>query len=219
MREIEVSKSEAYALSLLRLENSHKKLSRQFAEDINLARISINPAEAQLIKTLILSHQCKKFVEIGTLTGLSAQYILEGLMDGGTLWTLEKDPRHMEYAQRAFTGLELGSKKIEFVLGDAREELKKLSSLGPFDGVFIDGNKAAYVDYLDWAEANVRQGGLILADNIFLNGAVWGEPAGRFSEKQIRIMNDFNKRLSDPTKYDSAVVPTFEGLFMAIKKI
>ena len=103
-------------------------------------------------------------------------------------------------------------------MGDAREELEKLNSLGPFDGVFIDGNKAAYGDYLAWAEQNLRVGGVILADNIFLSGSVWGESTQqKFSDKQIRVMQEFNNRLSDPTKFQSAVVPTFEGLFVAIK--
>ena len=218
MREVEVSKSEEYMLSLLAEESDSKKKSRLFSEELNLARISVNPAEAQLIKTLICSHQCKKFVEIGTLTGLSAQYIFEGLAEGGTLWTLEKDPKHMDYAKEAFSGVEFNSKKVEFVLGDAREELKKLEDLGPFDGVFIDGNKAAYGDYLDWAEKNIKVGGLILADNVFLNGSVWGEASARFSEKQIRIMKEFNQRLADPDKFVSVIAPTFEGLYIAIKK-
>lgn len=218
MREVEVSKSEEYTLSLLAEESGSKKKSRLFSEELNLSRISVNPAEAQLIKTLICSHQCKKFVEIGTLTGLSAQYIFEGLAEGGTLWTLEKDPKHMDYAKEAFSDIERGSKKIEFVLGDAREELKNLEDLGPFDGVFIDGNKAAYGDYLDWAEKNIKVGGLILADNVFLNGSVWGEVSARFSEKQIRIMKEFNQRLADPSKFVSVIAPTFEGLYIAIKK-
>lgn len=218
MREVEISKSEEYMLSLLDSESESKKKSRLFSEELNLARISVNPAEAQLIKTLICSHRCEKFVEIGTLTGLSAQYIFEGLAPEGTLWTLEKDPRHMQYAQQAFAGVDHGNKKIEFVLGDAREELKKLEALGPFDGIFIDGNKAAYMDYLEWAEKNIKTGGLILADNVFLNGSVWGEASARFSEKQIRIMQEFNKRLADPEKFVSVIAPTFEGLYIAIKK-
>nr|BFD61655.1 O-methyltransferase [Bdellovibrio sp. HM001] len=218
MRESVLTNKEEYMLSLLAEESEPKKLSRQFADELNLGRISINPAEAQLIGTLIRLHGCRKFVEIGTLTGLSAQYIFEALPEGGTLWTLEKEPRHGDYAAQAFAKLDQSKKKIHLVMGDARAELEKLSSEGPFDGIFIDGNKAAYLDYLTWAEKNLRSGGLILADNIFLSGGVWGEPTQRFSDKQINIMKDFNKRLSDSALFDSAIVPTYEGLFVAIKK-
>lgn len=219
MRETVLTNRENYMESLLNKENELKQLSRKFAEDLGLARISISPPEAQLIKTLVRSHGASKFVEIGTLTGLSAQYIFEALPEGGELWTLEKDPKHGDMAQQIFSKLDQSKKKIHLVMGDAREELEKISSQGPFDCVFIDGNKAAYFDYLIWAEKNLRSGGLVIADNIFLSGSVWGEATQqRFSEKQIRIMQEFNRRLADPQFFEGAIVPTFEGLYVAVKK-
>ncbi len=219
MRETTQSAQEAYLQNLLSEESSLKKRSRESSEELGLARISISPSEAQLVKTLLQIHGAKKFVEVGTLTGLSAQYFFEALPEGGQLWTLEKDPRHAEKAQEVFSKLDQSKKKIHLVVGDAREELPKLATQGPFDGIFIDGNKAAYLDYLMWAEQNVRSGGLILADNIFLSGAVWGATTTqRFSDKQISIMQQFNQRLADPKLYEAAIVPTFEGLYIGIKK-
>ncbi len=219
MRDIVLSNKENYLESLFGLENETKKLSRQFAEELGLARISISAPEAALISLLVKMHGCRKFVEIGTLTGLSAQYIFEALPEGGQLWTLEKDPRHGDKAAQVFNQLDQTKKNIHLVMGDAREELLKLSDQGPFDGVFIDGNKAAYLDYLLWAEKNLRPGGLVLGDNIFLSGSVWGDPTTqKFSEKQIRILKEFNERLANPELYESAIAPTTEGLFIAVKK-
>lgn len=218
MRDTLLNNKENYMNSLLAEENDLKKRSRLYAEELGLARISVSPAEAQLIRTLVHSHRCKKFVEIGTLTGLSAQYIFEGLQPGGQLWTLEKDPRHAEKSADIFKGLDQKDKKVHLVVGDAREELQKIKSEGPFDGIFIDGNKAAYMDYLLWAEENLSSGSLILADNIFLSGAVWGESTTqKFSEKQVRIMQEFNQRLANPKAYQAAIVPSYEGLYVGIK--
>ena len=219
MREIQINDKDQYISSLLSDESETQKLSRAYAEELGLARISVSPAEATLVQMLVRVHGCRKFVEIGTLTGLSAQYIFSALPVGGQLWTLEKDPQHGEKSADVFRRIDQSQKKIHLVMGDAREELQKLESEGPFDGVFIDGNKAAYMDYLLWAEKNVRIGGLILADNVFLSGGVWGDRSlQRFSDKQIAIMQEFNKRLSDPKLYESVIVPTFEGLFVAVKK-
>lgn len=219
MRELMPTNKESYMGSLLPEESPLKQMSRKFAEELGLARISISPAEGQLIKTLVRVHGAKRFVEIGTLTGLSAQYIFEALPSGGELWTLEKDPRHGEMSNQIFSQLDQSQKKVHLVMGDARVELEKLAAQGPFDGVFIDGNKAAYFDYLTWAEGNLRSGGLILADNIFLSGSVWGEATTqRFSDKQIRIMKEFNQRLADPQLYEAAIVPSYEGLYVAVKR-
>lgn len=219
MRESVLSNKEEYLNSLFADESENKKLSRLFAEELGLARISVSAPEAKLIALLVKMHGCRKFVEIGTLTGLSAQYIFDSLPEGGELWTLEKDPKHGEKSAAAFANLDQSKKKIHLVMGDAREELEKLSSQGPFDGVFIDGNKSAYLDYLLWAEKNVRSGGLILADNVFLSGSVWGDrSAQKFSDKQVRILQEFNQRLADPALYEGVIAPTFEGLYVAIKK-
>jgi len=138
------------------LENENKKLSRQFAEELGLARISISAPEAALISLLVKMHGCRKFVEIGTLTGLSAQYIFEALPEGGQLWTLEKDPRHGDKAAQVFSQLDQSKKKIHLVMGDAREELLNwgnkvlltvslLMEIKPLIWIIFCGQKKTYV--------------------------------------------------------------------------
>lgn len=216
---IEIPQAQAYIESLASGEALSKRKSRTFAEELGLGRICLSPSEGHLLAFLVRLHQCRKFVEIGTLTGLSAQYIIEGMSSGGELWTLEKTDLHAKKALEAFADHPLAA-NIHVLVGDARFTLETLKLSGPFDGVFIDGNKAAYGDYLNWAEKNIRPGGLIIADNVFLNGAVWGASEGQsssFSTKQVRVMQDFNKRLADPTLYDSVILPTKEGMYFAVK--
>ncbi len=219
MRNVEVSAQEQYIQNLFVSENDLKKQSRVAAQELGLDRISLSANEGRLLENLIRLHQSKKIVEIGTLTGLSAQYIFDGMSDGAELWTLEKSPEHCEKAQAVFSLVDQSKKKIHLIAGDAREKLKEISTHAPFDAVFIDGNKAAYWDYLEWAEAHLKSGGMIVGDNVFLSGAVYGETTQqKFSEKQVRIMCDFNARLANSDLYHSVLIPTFEGLFVAIKK-
>jgi predicted O-methyltransferase YrrM len=150
------------------------------------------------------------------LTGFSGLGLLEALPPNGTLWTFEKNPERAALAEKILAQGLTGNQKVHVLQGDAEQELQSIEKQGPFDGIFIDGNKLAYGAYLDWAELNLRPGGLILADNVFLSGAVYGEPVPHFSPKQIKSMQEFNQRLSDPTKYSSCLVPSFEGLFMSI---
>ncbi len=202
--------------------------ARVAAQSVGKAAISLSPSEARLLSVVIKSHGCRKFVEIGTLTGASALWILQGLAEDGELWTLEKDPQHAALAEKIFAQwtvsqdsktalLKSSSKKIHLVTGDAKLTLKSIEKFGPFDGVLIDGNKSAYGIYLDWVEANLIKGALILADNVFLGGAVLTGNKAQFSKKQITVMKEFNDRLADPKRYQSAILPTGEGLFMALK--
>ena len=187
--------------------------SKKFAEQLGKLSISISAGEGRLLQFFTSLFKCKKFVEIGTLTGYSALWIAKG-MQQGELFTLEKEEAHAKCAQLIFDEFK-SDVKISLKLGSAEESLREIQSQGPFDGVFIDGNKSAYVSYLDWAEKNLKIGGLIIADNVFLGGAVFGEENPRFSDKQVRIMQEFNHRLSNTDRYESCLVPTSEGLFVA----
>ncbi len=195
-------------------DNNLKKQAKENSSLLKLQGISVSSMEAQIISFLIRQLRCKKFVEIGTLTGYSALWILEALPSDGRLWTFEKDPQHAALASQVLNH----DTRVEIVIGDAKIELEKLKSRGPFDGIFIDGNKAAYPDYLAWAEQHIRVGGIIIADNIFLGGSVYGESDERFSDKQVQAMKKFNQRLADSHFYDSIFLPTAEGLFVAVKK-
>lgn len=193
--------------------------ARQFSDEMGKTPISLSAVEGRLLATLIKSHGCKKFVEIGTLTGYSALWIASSLGPGGKLWTFEKDVKHASHAQTVLSDYQKQNPGIELqvIQGDAQVTLPSIDSEGPFDGIFIDGNKSAYGDYLDWAEKNLAPGALILADNIFLGGSVFSGNIAQFSKKQIAVMRSFNERLSDPKKYFSCIIPTGEGLFCAIK--
>lgn len=192
------------------------KLSRakQASDSFNKSGISLGISEGLALARVIEAAGCKSFVEIGTLTGYSAIWILHGLGTQGKLWTLEKDEAHASAATQVLSE-EIASGQVELLLGDARIKLQELNQ--QYDGVFIDGNKAAYLDYLNWAETHIKPGGLIVADNVFLSGSVWGEQDTPFSEKQVRVMKEFNARLMDPNRYKSYFFTSDEGMLISVK--
>jgi predicted O-methyltransferase YrrM len=159
----------------------------------------------------------RKVVEFGTLYGYSALAMAKALPADGAVITLEKDAKHHEFAKETFAASPDG-KKVVALCGDALDLMREIESRGPFDMVFIDANKTGYVHYLNWAEQNVRRGGLIVGDNTFLWGALWGDQSREnVGENQVQVMKEFNERLADPEKYNSVLIPTLEGLTVAQK--
>jgi predicted O-methyltransferase YrrM len=216
MRKIK-SKSYEYIENLSAPESENKKQARKFSENLNLEGISLSSVEANILKFFVDEIKAQKIVEIGTLTGLSALYILEGLAEKAQLWTLEKSEEHAALATQALKNY-IDKKQCHILVGDAREELQKISGQGPFDLVFIDGNKAAYLDYFNWALQNLKVGGLIIADNVFLAGAVWGDQSSqKFNEKQVKTLQQMNKMAFDDKKLRSILIPTEEGLLVCKK--
>lgn len=182
-----------------------------------VSHMSISGHEARLLQFLIRSMNVKTIVEVGTLFGYSGIAMAKALPKDGKLITLEKNPVNFEFAKKLI-GASSVAGKIEALCGDAETLLKSIEAQGPFDMVFIDANKAGYVKYLDWAEKNVRTGGLIIGDNTFLFGALWGHSDDREAgPNQIKVMTEFNQRLSNPDKYNSILIPTSEGMTIAQK--
>ncbi len=151
----------------------------------------------------------QKWVEVGALTGFSALCMMESLPVGSELWTCELNAQRSEFLRNIFASPEIAG-RIHLIEGDSKASLEKISSCGPFDGIFIDGAKSDYEINLEWAEKNIRTGGSILADNIFLGGDLFAEP-----NKRNQAMKRFIERLLDPSKFRSVLLPNTDGLWLA----
>lgn len=216
MRKVQ-AKSYQYIENLSGYENENQLKARENSQKLGLDAISLSKAEAQILQFHLKNIDAKKIVEIGTLTGLSALYILQCLGAEAKLWTLEKSPEHAAMAEEVLREY-IQKKQCEIVLGDARESLEKIKNNGPFDAVFIDGNKAAYLDYFNWALENTQTGGLIVADNVFLAGAVWGDQTQqKFNEKQIKVVQEMNRLAFENKNLQSVIIPTEEGMLICKK--
>lgn len=175
--------------------------------------INIGPVEGQILQFLIKTHRLRHVLEIGTQYGYSTQWMLEALPAQGTLISLEKDPEHHRLASSF-----VQDARARLLLGDARELLKTLDAQ-KFDLIFIDANKKAYPEYLAWAESHVSSGGLIIGDNTFLFGDVFHSEAPEGSQRGLwQAMRLFNERLLQNPEFEACIVPTAEGLTVAVKK-
>jgi len=180
--------------------------------------IQIGAEEGKLLQLLIALHNTKTIVEIGTLAGYSAIWMARALPEDGHIYAINKDPEHVQMAEGFFARSECRD-KITQLAGDAHKILPTLSQKGGgFDMVFIDADKISYPAYLDWAEKNIRKGGLIVADNTFLHGAILEKtPPEDVAPTTWKNMHSFNERLADKSKYNATIIPTSEGLSVAIK--
>lgn len=179
--------------------------------------MQIGPEEGKLLQLFIGLYGVKTVVEIGTLAGYSAIWMARALPEDGQLYTLNKDPSHIALAKKFIEQSEVAS-RITMLEGDAHHTLPMLEDKAPFDMVFIDADKISYNDYLDWSEQYVRRGGLIIADNTLLFGmAACDTPPNDIAPTTWREMRLFNERLADSSRYFSIMIPTQEGLSVAVK--
>ncbi len=178
--------------------------------------MQIGPEEGKLLQLFIGLYGVKTIVEIGTLAGYSTIWMARALSEDGHITSVDRDLKHHMLARKFVDHSEVAD-RITLLHGDAREILPTLADKAPFDMAFIDADKIHYNEYLDWAEANVRRGGLIIADNTLLFGMVAQDHPGDVAPTTWENMRRFNERLADTEKYFAAMIPTQEGLTVAVK--
>lgn len=180
-------------------------------------KFSVSPMEGKLLETLARLSGARKAVEIGSLYGYSAHWLARGLPEGARLYCLEKDPASVTAAKDAVAASGL-TRKITVMEGPALESLKTLAKLAPFDLCYIDADAEHYPAYLRWAAANLRPGGLVLADGALLGGGLCGEGGEAADSAGARAMREFFHVLFDSDRFIStSLIPTGEGLAMGIK--
>jgi caffeoyl-CoA O-methyltransferase len=136
--------------------------------------MNVPETDGKLLYNIVLEHNYKRALELGTSTGRSAIYIAWALSKtGGKLTTVEIDEGRYREALANFkeAGLEA---YIDARLADAHQLVEDIP--GPFDFVFIDADKGWYTNYAKALIPKLEAGGCIAAHNVYASGSGrrWG---------------------------------------------
>lgn len=171
--------------------------------------------EGALCAWLLRLHGARHVLEIGSFVGLSALWLASALPENGSIASIEIDPATAAHARETLRLA--GEERVRIVESDALEFLKQDS--GSYDALFIDGEKKQYPDILERALPRLTPGALILVDNSFLFGAMLEEePRHRVSAAQREAMERLHRLLADKHRFDTSLIPTVEGLSVAVYK-
>ena len=132
----------------------------------------VSAAQGKMLALFVRMTGARRVLEIGTLGGYSTIWMARALPAGGSVVTIEADPRHAAVARRNIERAGLAS-RVALHQGAALDVLPTLS--GPFDLVFIDADKPNNPAYLRWALALSRPGTVLIGDNVVRGGAVADE--------------------------------------------
>ncbi len=113
-----------------------------------------------LLRTLVAIKRNGKILELGTGTGLSAYWLLQGMDKDSKLITVDHDSQFVEVARKYLSK----DKRIEFYVQDGSEFLRSLSGQ-KFDFIFADTWPGKYWD-LDLALDLLNKGGLYIIDDM-----------------------------------------------------
>jgi caffeoyl-CoA O-methyltransferase len=211
--DIVAREAEAYALehttplSPLLEEVEHFTLTRTSYPSMLTGRV-----EGRFLQLAARLSGAKRIVEIGTFTGYSALAMAEVLPDDGEILTIENNPDHAKIARDFFDRSPSGP-KITLRAGEALEILKALPD-AETDLVFIDADKGNYSAYYLEAMRILREGGLILADNVLWYGRIF-DP----KDDDSRAITDFNELVKADSRAEKLFLTIRDGIYVIRKRV
>ncbi|MEP7256845.1 MAG: O-methyltransferase [Flavitalea sp.] len=151
-------------------------------------------------------------LEIGAFTGYSALCLVKGVKDGGKLHTIEVREEEAIIAKANFDR-SINREKIILHVGNALQIIPTLQE--QWDLVFIDADKAGYLDYYQLVLPRLKTGGVILADNVLFHGQVLEEPV---SGKNAKAIKEFNDYVLNDQRVEQVLLTIRDGLMLIRKK-
>ena len=194
-----------YFIDLLAPEDDALRAAREASDAAKLPAINVTAPQGKLLQLLALACGAKRILEIGTLAGYSAIWLARALPPGGRLVTLESVAKHAEVARANLARAGLAD-RVEVKLGAALSTLPTLSA--PFDFIFIDADKEAYVEYLAASIALSRPGTLIVADNVVRDGAILDPDS---PDARVQGIRRFNLALAAERRITATAIQTVGG--------
>ena len=107
---------------------------------------------------------------------------------------------------------------ITLIEGDAMEVLGKLT--GPYDFIFMDAAKGQYINYLPDIKRILRDGGLLISDNILQEGEIV-ESRYALTRRNRTIhtrIREYVYELTHSEDFVTSIVPIGDGITLSVKK-
>jgi caffeoyl-CoA O-methyltransferase len=180
----------------------------------DVAGMQIGDDQGQLLTMMARLVGARRAVEVGTFTGYSSLCIARGLAEGGSLLCCDVSEDWTAIGVRAWERAGLRD-RIELRVAPALQTLRALPPEADIDLVFIDADKPGYAAYWDELVPRVREGGVLLADNVLWSGEIVDESV---TDENTAALRAFNDKVAVDDRVEVVVLPAFDGLTIARKR-
>ncbi|HLT08911.1 MAG TPA: class I SAM-dependent methyltransferase [Cyclobacteriaceae bacterium] len=191
-----------------------KHIERETHTKVLMPRMLSGKLQGKTLEMFSKMMSPQLILEIGTYTGYSAICLAKGLAPGGKLITLDINGELEEMVRGFFDKSGLSS-KIDYRIGNAMDIIPQLE--GAIDLVFLDADKINYPHYYNLLVDKIRQGGIIMADNVLWSGNVLVKEGDKI-QKDTQALLDFNRLVTEDPRVENVLLPIRDGIMMIRKR-
>jgi predicted O-methyltransferase YrrM len=162
------------------------------------------------LEVLARSVGARRMIELGSGFGYSGYWHARAVGADGELHLTDGDPENERKARSYLSRAGLWE-PVTYHVGDAVSSLNALD--GEFDVVYDDIDKDGYPDAWRAARERIRVGGLYVCDNVLWSGRVLDDQP----DERTQSILEHNALIAEDERYVSTIVPTRDGVMVAIR--
>lgn len=189
-----------------------QELHRETWQKVIMPRMLSGHLQGRFLSFLSKLIRPARVLEIGTFTGYSAICFAEGLAEKGTIETIEVNEELNTIQDKYWEKAGISSQVIRHN-GSALSVLPTMNA--GFDMAFIDADKENYGKYYELVLPLMRQGGVILLDNVLWSGKVVEDVKG--NDPETRVLKELNAFIQKDDRVSNMLIPLRDGVMAVVK--
>ena len=181
---------------------------------IELGVSPVSPATGALLSTLAASVGARSVAEVGTGTGVSGLWLLEGMGPDGVLTTIDIEAEVQREARRAFDAAGYPGSRTRVIQGRASDVMPRMAARS-YDMVVLDVDPLEAAALVEQALRMLRVGGLLAVTRALWNDHV-ADPARR--DAVTVAARELGKALREREDLVVCLLPVGDGLLAAVRR-
>jgi len=184
------------------------------ARGVEVGTKDISQGTGAFLKFLTNLISAQSVVEVGTGSGVGSLWLLRGMIENGTLTSIDDEAEHARIARITLSEAGISPQRYRMITNPMIDVMSKLTDRA-YDLVVLRGDPADLGFFVEEAHRILRTGGVLVIDSFFGGGKV-SDPAQRDPRtialreagKSIRLAHE---------DWVTSLLPIGDGLLLATK--
>lgn len=190
-------------------------LQKARARGVEVGAQNISSGAGAFLHYLAHLISAQSVVEVGTGSGVGSIWLLRGMIESGTLTSIDSEAEHARISKLAFADAGISPQRFRLITNPVMDVMSKLTDRA-YDLVVLRNEPEDLSFAIDEAHRILRTGGVLAIDNFFGGGKV-SDPAQR--DPRTIALREAGKSIKLATStWVSSLLGLGDGLLIATKR-
>jgi len=188
--------------------------SQARARGVELGTVDSTPGTGAFLRYLAFTLKAQSVVEVGTGSGVGSLWLLDGMLESGTLTSIDDEMEHTQIAKLGFAEADIAPSRYRLITNSVVDVVSKLTDRA-YDLVVLRHNPEDLSYIISEAHRILRSGGALVIDNYYGGGKV--SDATQRDPKTVALRDAGKIIKNDVDHWMSSLIPIGDGLLVATK--